>query len=71
MKQKKSLKKLDLSKEKISALTPAEAKNVSGGFFGSRFICTQSNAEVGCTSHTRCGGSNDQDQSDVTILCID
>ena len=68
MKTKKVLKKLDLSKEKISALTPNEAKNVNGGFFGSRFICTQSNADVGCTSHTRCGGDSG---GDVTILCID
>lgn len=68
MKAKKSLKKLELSMEKISKLTPDEAKNVKGGLFSSHFICTQSKADVGCTSHTRCGGT---DGSGVTILCID
>ena len=68
MKQKKSLKKLDLSKEKISILTSNEAKDVKGGFFGSTFICTQSKASVGCTSHSGCGGDHG---GNVTILCID
>ena len=66
MKTKKVLKKLDLSKEKISALTSAEAKNVQGGLFHSHVMCLQSHADAGCTASSRCAGG---DQSTVTILC--
>ena len=69
MKARKSLKKLDLNKEKISAITADEAKNVNGGLFRSHFVCTQTKADVGCTSHTRCSGGSDG--GGVTILCID
>ena len=67
MKAKKSLKKLDLSMERISTLTPDEAKNVKGGLFSSHFICTQSKADVGCTSHSKCTSGS----TDITILCIE
>lgn len=79
MKPKKSLKKLDLSKEKISSLSPEELRSIEGGFAGSRLICTQSRADRGCTSHTRCGGGGGgsmaprapENNPSVTILCID
>jgi hypothetical protein len=69
MKKKVSLKKLSLNKEKVVVLDKKEQAKVKGGFFGSRFICTQTKSEVGCTSHTACNKSPERDS--VVILCID
>ncbi len=67
MKNKKSLKKLSLNKENFFQLGANESEKVQGGLFGSHFVCTQSNAEVGCTSHSKCITGS----TDITILCID
>lgn len=69
MKSKKSLKKLDLSTEKISAISSENAKSINGGLFHSHFLCFQSKADAGCTSHTKCNGGLGGDGGG-TILCI-
>lgn len=70
MKKKVSLKKLSLNKEKVMVLDKKEQAKVKGGFFGSRFICTQTKSEVGCTSHTACNNKSIESGS-IAILCID
>lgn len=73
MKQQKTLKKLVLNKEKIDTIAREEEKSVKGGLFGSRFICTQTKADVGCTSHTNCNKPVDQvtTSGEIVFLCID
>ena len=67
------LKKLELKKNSMSKLSLNEMKEVNGGLFGSRVTCFGTNADVGCTSHTRCNKRNDDGthSGTVTILCID
>lgn len=50
-------------------LDKKEQAKVKGGFFGSRFICTQTKSEVGCTSHTACNKS--PESGTIVFLCID
>lgn len=62
-----------LNKEKIDTIAREEEKSVKGGLFGSRFICTQTKADVGCTSHTNCNKPVDQvtTSGEIVFLCID
>lgn len=67
---KKSLKKLELKKQKISVLTTQEKSNIKAGeadFFNSRLLCTQTMADRGCTSHSEC---NNKEKTSVVILCL-
>ena len=69
MKKQKALKKLVLNKEKIDTIVKGEEKSIKGGFFGSRVLCTQTNADVGCTSHTSCNSNSSHSPGSVTIFC--
>lgn len=69
MKKKVSLKKLSLNKEKVMVLDKKEQAKIKGGFWGSRFICTQTKSEIGCTSHTACNKA--PESGTIVIMCID
>ncbi|WP_095069456.1 hypothetical protein [Tenacibaculum jejuense] len=73
MKNKKTLKKLSLEKENFYVLGAEESQKIQGGLFKSRFICTQTKSDRGCTSHTRCTrkDKDGKNKQGFTILCID